>query len=253
MKNLLKFTLFIFIILLNSCSDGFENTNPLLEGKVRFEESLMNESGDPVQGLRVAIWADDILYEDFTDESGLYSIDIDLEKFPTSGDIALVIQGNGYRPKPATYRAPLNNRTVYSISDNTIYSCPNCISIINGNDVAGDLFHLGDDSFTGSSNSQFQKAADNATGLHFRISPTQAGNQFEVIFLGKGIQHRVCDQNRIIYGNQSIELSTSPDDGSYALQRYNFSTSNASLISLIPSDCGDVDDWEFFGLHIQKK
>lgn len=85
------------------------------------------------------------------------------------------------------------------------------IPITNG--YKGELIHLGDDSFTGSTNSQFQKGSDSENGVLFRFDPIHS-SQFRVIFFAKGVQ---CEDNAVIFGNKVNKLTMSPENGDYQL------------------------------------
>lgn len=241
--------LFLFIITFYSCSpEEIDTDNYAVIGSITFTDELLDENGNPVEGALVSIWANDTKYTDITNSSGRYRIVIPQEYFPTSGQIAGSITKDGYRPKVMTYDSPLSDTTRYEI-ERPMIECPNCVLLI-GNESA--LWHIGDDNYAGSVNSQFQKASDAPDVIGFNIGQTPSTSQIRVVFLAKGIQDSDC---RIYYGNNSYyNLTPSASNGDYSFYSYTFNTNqNAEFIALVTAanSSGDKDDWEFVGLHVE--
>ena len=125
--------------------------------------------------------------------------------------------------------------------------CPNCIRLTNSR--AHELIHLGDDSFGGSINSQFQKSSDSDIGVRINFVAPASG-RFRVFFEAKGVQ---CP-NTIYYGNKYYTLDSSPSNGGFRSYSFIFDADpNVDSIEIYTSVCSgtDKDDWEFIGLYIE--
>jgi len=228
--------------------------------QVQFRSRLTSSDGSSISGARVAIWANDRLYRDTSDSDGFYTILAPLREFPTSGFISLSVYGEGFRPAAATYGTPLNGGERYTIGGGTraLERCPDCLTITNDSSGrAHGLWHLGDDSFTGSQNSQFQKSSDSRTGLVFQFNEPFNASQITVTFIAKGINAESCSSVINYASNSDLLdqriLQSSPVDGSYRIQRYVFSASGGTGIGIIPGQCNnsDIDDFEFTRITIE--
>jgi len=120
------------------------------------------------------------------------------------------------------------------------------------------VHHLGDDEFSGSINSQFQKRAEGATFLaEFTLTADQLSpspGSAEVLMLVKGVQleHRIRINGRTIVRR----LSSAPRDGSFGPFAARFDPAwlqpGPNVIEILASSLGtDVDDFEFVNVKIR--
>ncbi len=231
-----------------SCEDDLDsNQDFVVPGLARFKDIVKDENGNPVSGARVVIWANDARHTDVTDDNGEYNMLIPVDEFPTSGQIAISMSKTGYRPLIATYSTPVSDQILYGISQ-AIIECPGCVNVIGDE---SDLYHVGDDNYAGSANSQFQKGSDDPVGIPFRFT-LPVTSKFRVVFLAKGVQNY---GSRIYYGNNSsYEITASASNGNYSFYSYTFNTNaGVNFIALLTAEnaSGDKDDWEFVGLHVE--
>ena len=248
------FKLFALIgisILMLSCSK-----DELKPGIVRFSDIITDDSGNRLKGVEVVLWINDTRYSSTTDKRGKFIIDIEIGEFPSSGYIAMSIFENLFRPKTVTYLLPIQEGSYALGGNNRLESCPTCIQI--DSERSHELWHLGDDSYGGAVNSQFQKNTD-GTGINFQLGSSEDYQNIRVSFYAKGVQINGCSTNTRIISVSDLRarqqtLSPSNDDGSYSLQSFTFGNQPpVREISLISGDCSfpDFDDWEFTGLFVE--
>lgn len=190
-----------------------------------------------------------------TDGSGNYSIKTDKSIFDESSETTYLIYAykEGYHPSTQTLKV--------GSTDN--YTVDFVINPIKANEVVLEIepkvHHLGDDSYSGSINSQFQK---NTEGISFSktfdITPSQYNDYEKAIlqFEAKGIQD---NDNKLLINSRSYILSTSPTDGSYQsysieLEKstYQEGSNNLSITSGITNaDGSDYDDFEFANIVLE--
>jgi len=269
MKQLLLFCSLIF--LLSNCNDPLqlesietEQLEPIetvtenLEA--RFSDTVFNESGEPMANAIVSLYGNSIRYNDITDENGEYEITIAVDQLPRSGYISMSITKDNFKPRNVTYAAPLSAQT-YRASEGELKlnPCPTCLYI---GEKSSELFHLGDDNYGGSENSQFQKSTD-GTELDFELADSAEYERLRITLDIKGIQPIKFDEHSSIQfisnENTVAEIfldEDSPTDGSYAT--YSFELDNAEAVEALTimtknhgTPGSDYDDWEFTCLFIE--
>jgi len=117
------------------------------------------------------------------------------------------------------------------------------------------LHHLGDGNYTGSANSEFQRAGAEGTEFSktFFIDDFQYNNfkRAKVTFEAKGVQNY---NDRLIINDYSTSLQSSPDDGSYGTQSFTIDKSEyhpgENEIKITSGYTTDFDDFEFINVKI---
>lgn len=261
-KSLLVVVTCLFIF---SCSDDFYSVEDNLiddkyftvdERSIAFRDKVV-DNGIPVEGAIVSIYAQGKRYFDSTSAKGQYSIVVPAEDLIKDGFISLNIYHPEYKSLNVTYEAPLQAKSIYDSNNisSKIVKCEDCLTITKAK--FSELHHLGDDNFSGFINSQFQKDSDGLEAS-FNFDNSTSRSSIKVSFEAKGLQPDFGYEgiaSRIVFGDQTIVLEKSPEDGSY--QKYFIEFENnpdIETIKLITSDTtsfGDVDDWEFTAFYIE--
>ena len=246
----------ITFVVINSCTKPEPDT-PIIEpdaSEVLFSETIVDESGAAVKGATLALWTGNQRYATTTDGRGTYNLLVDAEEFPRQGQIALSLYHPEHYLLPLVYSAPLSGGTTYRAEGSVLQSCAGCLNVSTPAGFAYELFHLGDDSYTGSVNSQFQKSTDAVEGMDFTFVATGSGT-LKVSFYAKGVQD-LCTDNTIALGGSHYELSPSPGNGDYQKYIFKFAPVDGPQTLRITTgrNCsGDRDDWEFIGLTVEEE
>lgn len=256
-----KFFVLCLCVLLFGCdSDEFEDFDFSVD-EVRFRSPLVNSDGTAAIGVTATLWAGNRRYSNTTGGDGVYEITVPANTLPTSGEISISLFREGDRPRTVNFDASLieaGSLWTLPASSQMMTSCPDCISITNTT-TAHELWHLGDDNFSGTVNSQFQRSSITSAGLLFFFNEPIEANIIYVTFKAKGIQGSRCG-GVVNYGTVNTRfgqnlLTDSRGDGSYGFQRYAFQAAGQggeSVIGIIPGTCsdGDVDDFEIDGFYV---
>ena len=179
-----------------------------------------------------------------TDALGVFSLVAEDSLIPDS--FVVVITADGFRP----VAQPLTNtgENIASPGITLIAQTDNFVVI----EPMPSVHHLGDNSFSGSANSQFQRTTEGPSLVRsFNISSEQLG-QDEIIlnWVAKGIQH----PNRIIINGSDVAVTDDTNvDGSYTVQSITLSVAgvlvegaNTLTVESIPTQfANDIDDFEF--------
>lgn len=240
----------------NSNNNNFELQEVIIGdgNSIRFQDRVL-ENGIPIQGATVSLYGNGTRYFDVTNSNGKYSITIPANSLLTDGFISVNIFHPEYKPLNITYQSSLQPNSVYDSKNvsSRMDKCADCLQILNDN--YSELYHLGDDGFVGSINSQFQKNSDGLE-VSFDFTNVFGRSKLKVSFEAKGIQPNLYTvPSMVIYGEQSIYLDRSPIDGSYKV--YSLEFENDPTVETIkfktssPQATGDVDDWEFTSFHIE--
>lgn len=265
------FYLIAVALLFTNCNDDLELINEnaqidssseqLIEGDVRFSDQIFTEKGDPLSGVVVSVYASNNRYTAVTDESGTYDVEVPLTELPRSGYISVSVNAQDFKPHNLTYLAPLVADEVYGSESESLRlsPCPTCLQI----DVkSSELIHLGDDNYSGSVNSQFQKATDGIE-IEFDLEGSTEYSTLNVSYQIKGIQPDRFEMKSSIeftsdgemVSEQLIEMNA-PEDGSFETFMYEVdNTQPITSIKFITRNHGepgsDYDDWEFTCLYIE--
>lgn len=255
MKKLLM--LLLPILFVYACKDSeFEDSLYPDQDVVTFKDIVL-ENNQPVPGAVVSIYANGKRYVDITDAHGEYDLVVPADSLLVDGFMSLSIALGTYKPLNVTYQAPLTANAVYDSKNvaKGMTKCAGCLNVANEN--FSELYHLGDDSFSGSINSQFQKVSD---GIEVSFNFTNStSSKLKFNFEAKGIQTNIdpsVTPTRIVFAGVEYPLDMSPDDGSYAA--YSVVVNNDPAVDTVffrtssprPID-GDVDDWEFTSFYIE--
>lgn len=212
---------------------------------------VTNEStGAPIAGAAVRLDLQDrppIIVA--TDSEGRYTLDA-----PQVPDFfALSVSHDDYLPGSANVEAALLAGTTLTLNFELQPIGASTVAV----EAVPEVHHLGDDAFSGSINSQFQKSAEGAVfRATFELSPdhlSNAARRAELGMLAKGVQmaHRIyINGHRLDDG-----LEDSPRDGSFGTFATSFDAAwlepgTNSLEIHARSRGSDVDDFEFVNLQI---
>lgn len=249
--------IFISCLFLYSCSDDFHAADDLIETRsksITFKDKV-TENGIPIEGAIVSIYGNNKRYFDTTNSDGEYTILVPETSLIKSGYMSLNVYHPQYKSLNITYKAPLQPNTTYDSKgiSTQIVKCKDCLTITNYN--YSELFHLGDNNFTGAINSQFQKESDGIETV-FSFVNSGIGSKLKINFEAKGIQPSTfVTPSRIIFDDQVVVLEMSPTDGSYKKYAIEFENNvNVDSIKFItsnPRSDGDVDDWEFTSFYVE--
>ena len=217
--------------------------------------TVKNDNGTAVSGINVKfeylINGEEKSTTAVTDALGNYSIKVDKENFKNSSDVTYLIYAykEGYVPSTKTLK----------MTDSDSYSLDFVINPIKVNEVVLEIepkvHHLGDDSYSGSVNSQFQKKTEGTSfNKSFNISLTQYSNYGKATlkFEAKGIQ----TGGKLVINSESYNLSSSPSNGSYMtynieLEKSNYKQGSNSLQVISKSSGSDYDDFEFSNIVLE--
>ena len=232
-------------------------------GMVVFTDIVTDENNEALSEAVVSIYALGDRHSALTDDNGQYVLTVHESKFPKTGFISLSIHKDGYVPENIVYSAPLSYGDVLGAGEesSSLKSCPGCLNI---GENSEELFHLGDDNFTGSENSQFQKSSD-GVDVTLDVTGSVAYENLILTFEAKGLQpkHREDENHSSIQFMSGTEIvleeylrEDSPEDGSFSQYVVNVDNRNPiTSIKVMTRDRGtpgsDYDDWEFTNLHLR--
>jgi hypothetical protein len=207
-------------------------------------------TGEPLPGASVRLdlsHADEI--DATTAEGGAYALAIpEVPEF-----FAISASLEGYIPASANIAAELVRDRSLTVHFRLRRSDLSTVAI----EAVPDVHHLGDDRFTGSVNSRFQKSSEGATfTATFELSELQIApymTQAEITMLIRGVQMR---HPVYINGQRTrVRLSDSPGDGSFGEFRARFDVEHLragenTLEIRAKSRSGDIDDFEFVNVQL---
>ncbi len=249
----------------DSDGDGIDDLNELIqyvdfvpEYNTIFGKVIMSDGTTPIANITVKFEyikdSMNVSETDVTMPDGSYKIKLSKEDFDNfKDDTKLVISAyaDGYVPqiKEITKTDETNINVDFQlepIKENEIVL-----------EIEPHLHHLGDGHYTGSANSDFQRAG--AEGQEFVKTFDIDANQFnyyqkaEITFEAKGVQNY---SNKLYINNHAYSLQSSPYDGSYATQKISINKSEYSIgtneikITSGKNSYGDYDDFEFINIKI---
>lgn len=238
----------------------------------KFTGNILASDGTPFSDAKVEVPSKSGTYKTITDANGKYSIDISPDEFKDVSPVVLIINKPGYKLLTLMYP---------SIEPGKTYSIPtdkNGIKPLRNNEFitefGGKLTHLGDDSFSGSINSQFQTNASGSelASYAFDWKPEYNGKftKANISFTLKGWQNLdncntisiyQIDRNKgeIIGYVESVPKFESPSDGSYRTETITLNLATGSrdnipyYVSIRSKKCsgnGDLDDFEFTNVSV---
>ena len=188
-----------------------------------------------------------------TDANGYYISRMDEDEFSKySTDESLIIYASKEGYIPITKGISINKYDIFEI-DFELKKIPENIVVV---EIDPTLHHLGDDSYSGSVNSKFQK---NTEGLafekNFNVSTKQAAcSEALLTFYGKGIQNG----GRLYMNASGWNIGEGPSSGEftrYAIpldnSDYNVGENTIRIESYAGGNSSDYDDFEFNNIQIE--
>jgi len=186
----------------------------------------------------------DAIVQSTTDEQGEFALAVPNDLLPDS--FVLVVTSEGYRPEVVIYNN--NDSTLISTEIELTAESADFVQI----EANPNVHHLGDNSFSGSANSQFQRSAEGVTLLrNFNVTAAQADStEIMLRWVAKGIQQ----ENTVVINGQ--QLAVSPDtevDGSFTAQSIPLAvegilvegSNTIEINSNLKVSNNDYDDFEF--------
>ena len=189
---------------------------------------------------------------EITMPDGTYKIELskeDFDNFKDDSKLIITAFGDGFVPetREITKKNQVNfyeDFVLEPIKENEIIL-----------EIEPKLHHLGDGHYTGSANSDFQKAG--AEGIDFNKTFYIDWNQYnnyqkaEITFEAKGVQNYY---NKLYLNDTSFILLSSPVDGSYETQRFMVDKSvyfeGENKLRIASGYSTDYDDFEFINIKI---
>ncbi len=195
----------------NTNNQNNGNTNQQIDGEVWVVKGRVQDADNRyVENAKVSVVLDNIEYSTKTDKNGEYGLKLPKDfKYPEY--LSGVIHAEGYKPK--TLLLSYEDKTLFVDEESnspTIHKLQeHDVIFFNGLKV----IHLGDDSFSGSANSQFQvKAQDIVWKDSFTYSAAKKAKYDEICIslMGKGIQSSSS--------KDTISLSRNGEAGTFVTQ-----------------------------------
>lgn len=228
--------------------DGFgDNANPI-DGTVIMGTVTDMVTGTGISDAQVSLdlinsgTQNDAVILASTDSTGSFTLVAPNNLLPSS--FVLVVTSEGYRPEVVIY----NNNNETSIEAQVeMVRLSSDFTVIEANPR---VHHLGDNSFSGSENSQFQRSAEGITlTRNFNVNAAQANAaQISLRWVAKGIQ----SENTVVINGQELSITPQTNaDGSFNAQSILLDVSGVlveggNTIDIVSSgDVVDFDDFEF--------
>ena len=208
------------------------------------------ESGTPIESVNVRIPLDNRHYETLTNASGAYTLRLPNDELP-SGFLVLAHK-DGYVPAGESFARTGNQRLRVDI----------VLEEAERDQVFLDdfitLHHLGDDSFSGGINSQFQMRTEGTSfEIGFDLDPEFLNYQdVQISLLAKGLQQ----PNELIINGKIIGLlDSSAGSGRFTRVTFDFGEpalflkpgANTLRVNSHRNSDGDYDDFEFTNIMLE--
>lgn len=179
--------------------------------------------------------------------SGLYRIALDLDSLPAT--FALTVSAPGYVPAPLLLRRSDLDPSGSSERDMELEPASLTVVAIEPEPL---LHHLGDGTFEGAINSQFQRQAEGVIFQRFfSLSQQQASSaRFEISFIAKGVD---AAGSTFVLNEQSIAIPATDNEGSFSTVSFEGDTSQYlqagsnvfTIAAGFVAQISDYDDFEF--------
>ena len=220
---------------------------------IKIYGNVVDSKGNPIsESLIALIFRDskgkDKKYQIRSDANGYYELKMDKNDFSIYGEsetLMLMAVKDDY--ELGAFPIKLNEKNQWNLNIPIKKLTPYEISIIS----EPLIIHLGDDSYNGSINSNFQSSA---IGLSWEHSFTETHTQSEcseadVAFQAKGVQW-----TKMIFNSTSYEVPESANDGSYSSYKIRVDATGSvydtvQFVSESPY-YGDYDDLEFTNVKV---
>lgn len=225
-------------------------TAEIISSTFSFTGSVVDDkTGQPVAGAQVYFVANGQTFSTLTNSSGRFSLEFETANIPTN--VAYWVAKTGYIPLARNLKLTGTSADAGTLRLEPLDAGTILVEVI------PDLHHLGDNSYGGTPNSQFQKANTEGTVFtrNFTVSAMQRGATGALLTLAaKGLE---CPNQLLV--NQALigYLDSSPPDGSFGTITFQVPTttyvSGANTLSIrsIPCSGSDSDDFEFTNVVIR--
>ena len=234
---------------------------PIPAGFARFEGTIRDPGGAALATADVVVpFGARQAWGGSTDAQGHYRFDARVSDYAGVNPVAMIVHKDGYLPR-TFYYGKLQEGATFTLTTDAS-NAPRALAaneFVPANAYL--LWHVGDDSFSGSSNSQLQ-VATSGTSLGFPIvtwSP-QLSQQYHtatIQLVARGVQTSLCPNNLMgVYvegGALTAAVHPSDSDPNGGFTRYRFTVALPSISSGArlmfgvisgPSSSGDRDDFE---------
>ena len=235
-------------------NDGRGDNAFPVAGLAVIEGRISNQSNDaPINRALVraeliqSAFARDGVVQTRSLSNGRYRIALDLESLPPT--FALTVAAPGFIPAPLLLRRSDLNPS--GVSERTVVLEP-ANPLVLAIEPEPLLHHLGDDTFEGVINSQFQRQQEGVLFQRFfSLSQEQASSpRFEVSFVAKGVNE---SGSVFALNNNSIALPATDSEGSFSIASFEGETSQYfqpgsnvfTISSGFVAEINDYDDFEF--------
>ena len=179
-----------------------------------------------------------------TDDQGAFALVAPNELLPDS--FVLVVTSTAFRPEVVVFN---NNEETAITAEILLTSVAEDFAPVEANP---NVHHLGDNSFGGAANSQFQRSAEGITlARNFNVTASQASStEIMLNWVAKGIQE---DNTIVINGQQVAVTPVTSADGSYDAQSISLpvegllieGANTIEINSALDTSIDDFDDFEF--------
>lgn len=170
--------------------------------------TLVDSSGGGIAGAEVTLEGDGETYSEISDSNGNFSLTFNRTDIPDT--VAFIVVKDGYIP--LAHSLTLGNGDAIDTGNLILEAQSSDIVVL---ELVPELHHLGDDSFGGSANSQFQSPAEYKKTFTraFDVTIDQlTASSVTISLLAKGLQ--ISNELRV-NANLIGFLDSSPDDGSF--------------------------------------
>lgn len=240
------------------------NAGPIPDGFARFAGTLHEMDETPISEASVFLpFGTNSAWGAKTNAQGTFRFDAKVADFEGVSPVAMTASKPGYRPQTFFY-SELKAGARYTLSQTSSAAVVPLAAGEYAPDSANRLWHLGDDNFTGSTNSKLQTGTF-GLGLSFPVTTMSAGDRTAVIeLIARGIDQNCADAFGVLAEAPGGQLRKSATPGPSAtsgdFSRYRFTLdvstfpagSQVKFFSL-SGTCGgtDHDDFEFTEIFVK--
>lgn len=249
----------------NNQNNNDSNGNQDIDGDAWLVSGIvLGESNRAIKNAKISIVLDNVEYSTQSKDNGTYTLKLP-QGYNYPAYFSGIVQAEGYKPK--TLLLSYNNDQLYidEASNDPILKKLQEQDVIFFNGLK--VIHLGDDSYNGAANSQFQVRSQGLSWTDSFIYTEAQKSKYDEIcisLMGRGIQSTSSVQkhnNKIYISKKGVSntsviqiLSNSAESGEYTQIEHCFSlnsfSSNDAIAVTIESNAGllDYDDFEMINI-----
>ena len=210
---------------------------------------IADANGNPIADATVTLSSVDGDFSATTGSDGAFNLSFDSNSVPANS--AFTIYKSGYIPSAQALNT--GSGSVLNFGSVNIEAISPEVVVL---ELTPDLHHLGDNFFSGSSNSSFQKSAEGTSfSRNFSLSSAQIGaTSASITLLAKGLQ----DNNEVrVNGSLVGYLNSSPSNGSFGTVTFSnlsmgmFVAGSNTLTVSSQTNGSDYDDFEFTNILLR--